>query len=243
MKGSRKSVSALTGILLLCMFSFISCSDSSINSPSNQDDGSLSKAIIGTWNSDGYKVTYFADGTFIDSSSFVGTESWKTYEITRGSYKINDRILYHYNTDYLYLEDNISSPIGETVTGLEITISNNKLSFKPVDIFTSNGKNNSISGIWSTQSWLTTCNSEPAYRGYLQRIYQIDNSNSTFRRQIIFLDNPNLKTITDVDLYDYKYPFLKLVINNFLQTVKVEFKNGLMYWWYNYDENHYWNKE
>ena len=62
------------------------------------------------------------------------------------------------------------------------------------------------------KKWLTAYNSETSYEGYLECTYQMDKSNSTYFHQIIFLNDPNIKTINDNDLYDYKPPYLKLVI-------------------------------
>jgi hypothetical protein len=89
MKGSSNSISHFLtslSILLLCIFSFLSCSESSINEPSIPDDASLRKAIIGTWSTNGYRISYFEDGTYIDSSSFrpIETQSWNAQEISKG---------------------------------------------------------------------------------------------------------------------------------------------------------------
>ena len=70
----------------------------------------------------------------------------------------------------------------------------------------------------------------------------MDKSNSTYFHQIIFLNDPNIKTINDNDLYDYKPPYLKLVISTVPRTLTVEFKDGLMYW-YNYKEKTNLHKE
>lgn len=242
MIGSKKSItqfSVFVSLLLLCIFSFLSCSKSSINEPytggpSTQDDATLRKEIIGTWGITGYKISYLDDGTFIDSSFVQPTDnqSLELWQVTKGSYKIYNGILYSYNLDYIYLHKNTSIPISQSVTGSEISISNNELSFVPVDIFIPNGGTDGISGYWSTKVWLTTDSSSPEYRGYLQCSYQIDPSTSTFFHTIVFLNDFNMKAIMDRDLYDYKKPYLKLVINNSLTTVKVEFKNGAMYWYF-----------
>ena len=239
MKGSKKeslAPSLLASIIMLCIFSFISCSETSVTAPVVQSDDFLQKGIIGTWGVNGYRITYYTDGSFIDSTKFqpVETKSWKADNITKGSYRIVNGVIYYYNVDIVYLADNVSSPIGEGRTGAEINISNNVLSLIPVDILTPNGKTNGISGDWTTKKWLTTYNSESAYRGYLNCEYQMDNSNSTYTHQIEFLDDPHIKRITDQDLYNYTPPYLKLVVDYPL-TVKVEFKNGLMYW-YDYNE-------
>ena len=72
--------------------------------------------------------------------------------------------------------------------------------------------------------------------------YQTDTNNSTYFHQIIFLNDPKMKTIYDEDLYDYKSPYLKLVISTIPRIVTVEFKHGLMYWYY-YKDIHQLNKE
>jgi hypothetical protein len=82
--------------------------------------------------------------------------------------------------------------ISESFTGEELNISKNVLSFVPVDIFTSNGKADSISGDWSTKTWITAYNSEPAYTGYLECTYQINTTDSTYFHQILFLNNPDI---------------------------------------------------
>ncbi len=237
MKGSKETFLFYSSILILSIISFVSCSENSVTEPTVQNDDFLKKEIIGTWGVNGYRITYFTDGSFIDSSTFknVETQLWKADEIKKGKYRIENGIIYHYDLEIVYFAENISVPIYEGYTGSEINISNNILTSTPVDILTPNEKAEDISGYWTTKKWLTTYNSETSYEGYLECTYQMDKSNSTYFHQIIFLNDSNIKTINYNDLYDYKPPYLKLVISTVPRTLTVEFKDGLMYW-YNYKE-------
>jgi len=237
MKGSKKVVLLLLSIFIVIpmMASFISCSENSITEPTKQDDEFLKKAIIGNWSNSGQRITYYENGTYVDSSSYVldATKNWVTDEITKGSYKIVDGILYYSDVHYTYMMDRVSALIGEGYPAAEIRISNNTLSFTGVDIYTPNGKTDGISGHWETKKWATSYNSQPEYSGYLNCAYDLDKSTSTYFRQIRFLDNPTIASIEDRDLFEYESPNLKMVsAGQSVINYTVEIKNGKMYWYY-----------
>ena len=236
MKGSGNVIVSFIFIGIITLFSalFISCSDGTITEAIKQDDEFLKKEILGNWSNSGHRITYYENGTYTDSIYFspVDSKKWVTQGITKGSYKIVDGILYYYNVKYVYMMERVSALIGEGYSPAEIHISDKTLSFTGVDIYTSNGKTDGITGHWETKKWGTSYNSKPEYSGYINCIYDIDQSSSSYSRQIKFLDSPIIEPIEDRDLFEYHSPNLKMVSSGGgIVNYKVEFKNSKMYWY------------
>ena len=237
MKGSKKVVSLLLSIFIVVpmMASFISCSENLITEPTKQDDEFLKKAIIGNWSTPNEHIVYYENGTFVDSAAYVrdSMNNWVTDNISKGSYKIVDGILYYSDVHYTYMAEREGVLIGEGYPAVEIRISNNTLSLIGVDIYTSNGNTDGIYGHWETTKWAVSYNSKPEYSGYISCSYDLDKTSSTYFRFIRFLDNPTIDPIEDRDLFNYKAPNLKMVsAGQSVMNYTVELKNGKMYWYY-----------
>lgn len=228
-------------LFLLVSILFISCSEKNVNEPVIIDDSELLSQIIGTWKSNTYKITYFSDLTFVDTiyNQDENTQILEPLYSRNGEYEIQDGILYlkteHWTFfDSSYVENGISIIPFET----EINISGNILYKKAVDVLErTEGTGNEIWGSWKNMKW-TYHHSSPdtniVYEGrqeYYYRFYK-DSSKVTYGWK--YLDgNPwsNPEYRSD---FNYTPPFLDLNgPGNY--DLRVEFKFGKMFWYYNFN--------
>ena len=107
------------------------------------------------------------------------------------------------------------------------------MTLKSFVVFEGNGNNDGIQGRWETNYWY--CKYVNQYvadyqYGNLKEVHIFSSSDNSVIDSSYFHNLPNDSTYIDyynVETYHYYAPYLFMV-----DTIRVEFKNNLMYWYY-----------
>ncbi len=221
-------------ILVLLTF-FLSCSGN-ITEPTFSDDAELVSKIIGTWSSDRYTITYYSNGTFVDTSFFYDeNQVLKPERSTSGSYEIQDSVLYLKRENWHFFDvSRIENGTSIVPIETEISIENNVLYRKAVHVLVNvEGNNSEIWGTWKHISW-TFHKSNPTtnivYEGRQEYYYKFSRDSTEVTYGWKYLDGNPWPDQEFKSEFEYTPPFLDIVGPG-AYDLRVEFKHEKMYWY------------
>jgi hypothetical protein len=143
-------------ILFLISFCFLifTCDDNSLN-PLDQK---LQQNIIGTWkDNNNYTVTFFHDGTFIDTSKFNNPDSTSQvyiYFIRKGRYTINKAVLAFKEFYFDTVITNVNISYTSQMPLAQISIDNSVMRRKYFSQYDNIGRwGNDIWSTWESNGW------------------------------------------------------------------------------------------
>jgi hypothetical protein len=229
--------SALAAALLLW-----GCKDdqSVVGPPS--EDLTLKANLVGTWTlGRWYKVSYNADGTFVDSAfvqSHTDTNQYSLLEVRQGRYTVENSILDHINVHYVYLDTTVSpGGMGAVTAAVEIQIAGNHIIRKPVDVLTSaQGVAYQLWGTWMVTKWAYERAAGPPriiYEGRQRYTFTFYSDSNYFHWGFEYLDGNPWPNPSWRSQFTYNPPYLDAPGIG-ASNKRVEFKLGKMYWYYEY---------
>lgn len=229
MKKIILSIFVLLGIII------IGCSD---DNGINPIDLELQKNIIGTWQDNAkYTITFFQNGTFIDSMYYFDQFTDTSIIIRNGKYNISNSILTYteFQYDTIITQSNIGFAVIER--SYEISIQNSILIRKPFSVLDNIGnKRNEIWDKWQTSSWFAQIdaynNQETYFGSYIIKYEFKQDSNKCIQTNIFHNSiNDSIYEYSYYRNFNYTQPYLDISGD---QDILVKFINNKMYWYYNY---------
>ena len=228
-------------ILVIAAHLFMGCSkDDPIVGIANGDEV-LRASLIGTWSGgNSYRVTYYSDGTYMDSSfanQTTDTTSYTLYESRKGRYSITNSILERTEIHIVY-RDSTRLPGGflESPIGQEIQIDLNRLNMKLVDVYSLvQGNGTELFGTWTITKWVCSNSGgspRKIYEGRRKETYSFVKDSLTLSYNWEYLDGNGPDDVSITATYLYDPPMLSLA-HPLTDDRKVVFKNGKMYWYMN----------
>lgn len=227
--------------LLSVCFLIFTCDDNSVN-PLDQK---LQQNIIGTWkDNNNYTVTFFPDGSFIDTSKFHNPDSISPvyiYFIRKGRYTINDAVLafkeFYFDTVITNVNVNHTS---QSPLAL-ISINNSVMRRKYFSQYDNIGRwGNDIWSTWESNGWYCSYYEDPFGEinnryGTYKYTYQFFKDSSKCLFIYSFHDKVNDSTYSYKSLRDFKYtpPYLYIPPDSESPS-EVKIRDNKMYFYSNY---------
>ena len=220
---------------VLLGFIVLSCSEDSIINPIDLE---LQKNIIGTWEDNTkYTITFFPNGTFIDSMYYFDQFVDTSIIIRNGKYNISNSILTftEFQYDTIITQSNIGFAVMER--SYEITIQNSILKRKLFSVFNNIGLNrNDIWDKWETKAWYAQIDAvdstQTFYGSYDIQYLFIQDSNKCMQTNIFHnVVNDSIYEYGGYPNFTYSPPYLDISSD---QDILVKFINNKMYWYYSY---------
>ncbi len=215
----------------------VGCADKAVE-PVLTDDDRLNLRLIGIWTKEYYKIQFRVDGSFADSSiQWYPTDGFDTLTITRtGRYSITNSILQFYDVQHTLQDSKNDRGIASQSMALEISISNNQLVGRPVEIFTHvAGSPTELWGQWTTTQWsFFGYVSQTAYEGPVRDDLSLIQDSSYLIRTRTYLKSTTFPNWAYESHVIYSHPNLRIGFNAF-DSVTVSFAHNKMYWYYPYE--------
>ncbi len=226
-------------ILFIISLTIVSCSKDDLTNP-------ISIELIGNWNNENYSITFFNNGTFIDTIYFenIRDKSYRSYgRFTRsGTYKIENEILYL--NDFYFTDIITNADIGMQMMYISynINIANNKLILKPVNVFESDSSNTTeLYGSWKLNGYYCVYDKaleQNPSNGSMIETYKFYKDSSKYIYSLkylsgIFALNPQY---TVQDSFAYEKPLLDLPLKADYK-INVKLNGNKMFWYYDYEIN------
>ncbi len=234
-----------TLIYLLSIFLFVLLQSCSFENPVNPIDSQLEQNLIGTWKgSQGYSITFYRDGTFIDTTYSEGRtdSSYINYAriVRKGQYSINNSILNLINF-YFSKIDTKAKEIGYEIyeLGYQISFEQGILIMIPVEILKSlESINTQLYSKWKYKGYYSSIkvnNDGDIFKtnGKVDEIYNFKKDSSIYNYSQNFLSGAydTLGAFTQSLDYNYQKPYLNLPDASDYRIL-VKFLNGKMYWYF-----------
>lgn len=230
-------------LVVLSTLFIISCSENNVNQPVIVDDSELLSSIIGTWTSNSYTITHYADLTFIDTVFIVDsiTQALKPRYARNGKFEIKNGVLL-LKTEHWNIFD--SSFVGNGIEVIpfetEISISGNILYKKVVEVLEcTEGTGNVIWGKWKNIKWIyinVTSDTNIIYEGRQEYYYNFYKDSTKVTYGWRYLDGNPFSNPEFRSDFNYTPPYLDLNGPS-AYDLRVEFKYGKMFWYYNWPSN------
>jgi len=230
-------------ILFLLPFCFLifTCDDNSVN-PLDQR---LQQNIIGTWKDDNnYTVTFYPDGSFIDTSLYYNRDSISQvigHFIRKGRYTINNSVLAFEDFYFDTVVTNLCMSNWYQPLPALISIDNSIMKRKNFSRFDNIGRfGKDIWSTWEQNGWYCASFVEPFGEiknqyGTYKIFYQFFKDSSKCKFTYSRYDKVSDSTYKYLSLLDFKYapPYLYIPPDSDYPT-EIRFRDNKMYWYSSY---------
>jgi hypothetical protein len=229
--------------LTALLFLIIGCSKNNPVSSNLTEDDVLKTRILGYWGSSPYgSITFRADNSYTDSSFFrstIDTTKYNLNMVTEGQYAITNAVLMRTKIHVLYLDTAYYRGLGEIVWDFaeELQSVDKDLVLTPVKVLQLvQGTGNQLWGTWATTYCVYICGNTPTqviYEGRQKETFTFVKDSSLFSYGWQYLDGSPYPNSSFTSEFTYDPPKLSLIgPSDYINSV--QFKNGCMYWYYNY---------
>jgi hypothetical protein len=242
----------IVAVLVFILLLIAGCKDNPTSSPPSAkftNDEVLQQSIIGTWYgtfpfggwtmSSAYKITFFTDSTFIDTTFGFGNMSLSQQNdslniICKGKYSIQNGVVEFSYVNFSYWT--LSGQPRGFIHGMlpkAVTIVGDSLTLVETNVFTRiDSAQTLLLGLWNSTNWTcmtSSLSSTPEYSGRFQDSFTfIDSSNYKETWSYLDMQTPSLQTW--LGTYSFNTYYINLLGSGTVGTMRVEFKSRKMYW-------------